>query len=108
MIREDRPSVPLQEMLSLYEERLQRRSTGKIFSVDEELVPRTIETLDDAENKWFPIAKVALERHFPAVAEKFFLNLGQRHQVWVTANDSSSALRGPEFLPRRYFMNPRG
>jgi hypothetical protein len=42
--------------------------------------PRDMETLlklDAWENQWFPIAQAALERRFPAVAARFFLNLVQ-------------------------------
>jgi len=43
-------------------------------------VPRDMETLlklDAWENQWFPIAFAALDRRFPAVNAKFFLNLTQ-------------------------------
>ena len=42
--------------------------------------PRDVETLlklDALENQWFPIAQAGLERRFPAVSAKFFLNLVQ-------------------------------
>jgi len=42
--------------------------------------PRDMETLlqlDAWENQWFPIAQAALERRYPAVAARFFLNLVQ-------------------------------
>jgi hypothetical protein len=42
--------------------------------------PRDMEALlklDAWENQWFPIAQAALDRRFPAVAAKFFLNLAQ-------------------------------
>lgn len=42
--------------------------------------PRDMEMLlklDAWENQWFPIAQAALERRFPAVAARFFLNLTQ-------------------------------
>jgi len=42
--------------------------------------PREMETLlklDAWENQWFPIAQAALERRFPAVHARFFLNLTQ-------------------------------
>ena len=42
--------------------------------------PRDMEALlklDAWENQWFPIAQAALDRRFPAVAARFFLNLSQ-------------------------------
>lgn len=42
--------------------------------------PRDIETLlrlDAWENQWFPIAQAALERRYPALSARFFLNLAQ-------------------------------
>ena len=42
--------------------------------------PRDMEALlklDAWENQWFPISQAALERRFPAVAARFFLNLSQ-------------------------------
>ena len=42
--------------------------------------PRDMETLlklDAWENQWFPIAQAALDRRFPAVSARFFLNLTQ-------------------------------
>ena len=42
--------------------------------------PRDMETLlklDAWENQWFPITQAALERRFPAVSARFFLNLVQ-------------------------------
>lgn len=37
----------------------------------------TLLKLDAWENQWFPIAQAALERRFPAVSARFFLNLVQ-------------------------------
>jgi len=37
----------------------------------------TLLKLDAWENQWFPIAQAALERRFPAVHARFFLNLTQ-------------------------------
>lgn len=37
----------------------------------------TLLELDAWENQWFPIAQAALERRFPAVSARFFLNLRQ-------------------------------
>ena len=42
--------------------------------------PRDMETLlrlDAWENQWFPVAQAALDRRFPAVSARFFLNLTQ-------------------------------
>lgn len=42
--------------------------------------PRDMETLlklDAWENQWFPIAQAALDRRFPALSARFFLNLTQ-------------------------------
>jgi hypothetical protein len=38
---------------------------------------RTLLELDAWENRWFPIAQAALDRRFPAVSARFFLNLRQ-------------------------------
>jgi len=37
----------------------------------------TLVELDAWENRWFPVAQAALERRFPALAARFFLNLTQ-------------------------------
>src|SRR5688500_10283966 len=42
--------------------------------------PRDMETLlqlDAWENQWFPIAQATLDRRFPALSARFFLNLVQ-------------------------------
>jgi hypothetical protein len=39
--------------------------------------PAVIDSLDAWENKWFPIAKASLGRHFPKMAERVFRNLNQ-------------------------------
>jgi hypothetical protein len=39
--------------------------------------PATWQELDEWENRWFPIASATLQRRFPAVHAKFFLNLSQ-------------------------------
>jgi hypothetical protein len=39
--------------------------------------PRVLRAIDDFENEWFPIARVALEQHFPVIAKEVFLRLVQ-------------------------------
>src|SRR5687767_13959526 len=41
--------------------------------------PNRVEQLNTFEDHWFPIARVSLERHFPAAAEFVFGNLPQTH-----------------------------
>lgn len=48
--------------------------------------PRMIEELDAFENKWFPIARVSLERHYPELAAELFLNLPQTEGVEVAVS----------------------
>ena len=45
-----------------------------------------IEELDAFENKWFPIARVSLERHHPEMAAELFLNLSQTEGVEVAVS----------------------
>lgn len=48
--------------------------------------PTTLATLDEWENKWFPIAKATLQRRAPKVHDWMFLNLAQAEgpQVIIT------------------------
>jgi hypothetical protein len=39
--------------------------------------PTLLTQLDDWENRWFPIASATLQRRFPSVHERVFLNLSQ-------------------------------
>jgi hypothetical protein len=39
--------------------------------------PAIIDALDAWENKWFPIVRASLTRHYPEVGQKLFLNLSQ-------------------------------
>lgn len=48
--------------------------------------PHMMAELDAFENKWFPIVRVALERHNPQVAEQLFMNLYQTEGVEVVVS----------------------
>jgi hypothetical protein len=50
--------------------------------------PRVIKQLDEFENRWFPIARYSLNRHFPDVAQALFLNLTQTEGVEVAVSVS--------------------
>jgi hypothetical protein len=45
--------------------------------------PNVVTRLDEWENTWFPVIQATLERRFPAVAEKVFLNLTQTAGIEV-------------------------
>lgn len=45
--------------------------------------PRTLQLLDEWENRWLAIAKATLQRHHPAVHDRVFLNLAQASGVDV-------------------------
>ena len=69
--------------------------------------PRDMETLlklDAWENQWFPISQAALERRFPAVAERFFLNLSQTEGPEVAISVRTFVDRYDELtaLPEKY------
>jgi hypothetical protein len=48
--------------------------------------PQLIEALDAFENKWFPIVRLSLERHFPQIATLLFLNLSQTEGIEVAVS----------------------
>lgn len=56
---------------------LGRLSTLRFAQVDPTADPQVIATLDQFENKWFPICKASLEHHYPEIAVPLFHNLGQ-------------------------------
>ncbi|MEZ4370544.1 MAG: hypothetical protein R3B07_06955 [Polyangiaceae bacterium] len=39
--------------------------------------PHTLRDLDEWENRWFPVVKASLQRHYPAIHDSMFLNLSQ-------------------------------
>ncbi|MEM1414505.1 MAG: hypothetical protein AAGH15_06380 [Myxococcota bacterium] len=45
--------------------------------------PNALKDLDGWENRWFPIVRASLERHFPDVAAQVFANLRQTEGVEV-------------------------
>ena len=69
--------------------------------------PRDMESLlklDAWENQWFPISQAALERRFPAVAARFFLNLSQTEGPEVTISVRTFVDRFDELaaMPDKY------
>jgi len=67
---------------------LLRRASGTKLDAPK-VVPRKsgiYDQLDELENLWFPICRASLERRFPAVAERIFLNLRQTSGVEVSVS----------------------
>ena len=45
--------------------------------------PHTLRDLDEWENRWFPVVKASLQRHYPDIHETMFLNLTQTDGIDV-------------------------
>jgi hypothetical protein len=78
-----------------------------------------IERLDAWENEWYPIISGALERHHPAVHERFFLNLSQTEGPEVAVSvqtmvvrldemENSEGIYGAEGPKARKLLESRG
>jgi hypothetical protein len=65
---------------------LTRQRLGLRLAVEN---PTKVQELDDFENKWFPVARLTLERHYPALAQELFLNLSQTEGVEVVFSVST-------------------
>jgi hypothetical protein len=51
--------------------------------------PAKVQELDEFENKWFPVARFTLQRHYPAVERELFLNLAQTEGIEVVLSVST-------------------
>ncbi len=73
---------------------LRRASETRLDVVPVPSAPAGVyEELDAFENKWFPICKAALDRSYPKVSERVFLNLRQTSGLEVSVSVSTFVRR---------------